>query len=152
MVKMHVRQHDVANSGGVHAAAAEHFFDWGQDHATWTPSSRRRRVHPQCPQRWSFALMSHRASDHPNEIVERHERVMNFVAMKFSRADRFWWAGVAQRQHFVGAACPSEISPGKAGGFKDVSRSKRLGGDADAAPELEPPEGGFFSRGRWRSN
>jgi hypothetical protein len=36
--------------------------------------------------------------------------------------------------------------PSKAGGFKDVSRSKRLGGDADAAPELEPPEGGFFSR------
>src|SRR5271163_1667595 len=42
--------------------------------------------------------------------------------------------------------------PSKAGGFKDVSRSKRLGGDADAAPELEPPEGGFLARGRWRSN
>jgi hypothetical protein len=29
----------------------------------------------------------------------------------------------------------------------DVSRSKRLGGDADAAPELEPPEGGFLAGG-----
>ena len=46
----------------------------------------------------------------------------------------------------------SKISPGKAGGFKDVSRSKRLGGDADAAPKLEPPEGGFFDRGRRRTN
>ena len=45
-----------------------------------------------------------------------------------------------------------KISPGKAGGFKDVSRSKRLGGDADAAPKLEPPEGGFFDRGRRRTN
>jgi hypothetical protein len=27
----------------------------------------------------------------------------------------------------------------------DVSRSKRLGGDADAAPILEPPEGGYLS-------
>src|SRR5271169_2338748 len=32
------------------------------------------------------------------------------------------------------------------------SVSKRLGGDADAAPKLEPPEGGFLARGRWRSN
>ena len=44
------------------------------------------------------------------------------------------------------------ISPGKAEGFRDVSRSKRLGGDADAAPELEPPGRWLFSQGRWRSN
>ena len=28
-----------------------------------------------------------------------------------------------------------------------MSRSKRLSGDADAAPELEPPEGGFLAGG-----
>jgi hypothetical protein len=37
--------------------------------------------------------------------------------------------------------------PGKAGGFKDVSRSKQLGGDADAAAELEPSEGCFLAGG-----
>src|SRR5271163_2751066 len=62
------------------------------------------------------------------------------------RAERRSWRRVIAR------SASKQISPGKAGGFKDVSRSKRLGGDADAAPKLEPPEGGFLARGRWRSN
>jgi hypothetical protein len=76
VVEMHVRQDDIANNGGVDADAGEHLFDRSQDHATWTPRCSS-RVHPGVHKDGTLRRRADRASDHPNEIVKRHGRVMS---------------------------------------------------------------------------